>query len=106
MKRLIIIILICIFSFLLNSCDKKETILYRGEKTSSGFKWEKTRGDNSPQYKGATKREYIIFGDSFPEGFGSLIFHDGSKYEGEFKNGKWDGQGTLTLNDGASKYVG
>ena len=36
---------------------------------------------------------------------GTLTTPDGSKYVGEFKNGKYHGQGTLTFRDG-DKYVG
>ena len=36
---------------------------------------------------------------------GTLTYKDGSKYEGEFKNGRLSGQGTFTWLDGV-KYVG
>jgi hypothetical protein len=38
-------------------------------------------------------------------GSGSFAYPDGSKYEGEFKNGKFDGQGTFWFANG-DKYVG
>ena len=38
-------------------------------------------------------------------GYGTFTFTDGSKYVGEYKDGKKHGQGTLTLADG-SKYIG
>ena len=38
-------------------------------------------------------------------GQGTYIFHDGKKYEGEYKDGEYHGQGTFTYPDG-SKYVG
>ena len=34
-----------------------------------------------------------------------MIYHNGSKYIGEWKNGKMDGQGTFTFPSG-NKYVG
>ena len=37
--------------------------------------------------------------------FGSYIWADGSTYVGEYKDGKWHGQGTLTFASG-DKYVG
>ena len=39
------------------------------------------------------------------DGFGTETFDDGSKYEGEWKDGKRLGQGTFTFPDGG-KYVG
>ena len=39
------------------------------------------------------------------DGFGTETFDDGSKYEGEWKDGKPNGPGTLTTAD-ESKYVG
>ena len=106
---LILLISILLLSSFLTSCDKKEETLYHW-KTSSGYEW-KTIGDknNNPQYKGEVKREYIIFGDGFPEGLGSLTYPDGGKYEGEFKDSKEHGQGTYTFGKGkweGDKYVG
>jgi len=106
MKHLLIILIsILLLSSFLISCDKKEETLYQW-KTSSGYEW-KTIGDknNNPQYKGEVKREYIIFGDGFPEGLGSLTYPDGEKYVGEWKDGKNNGQGTFTYHNG-TKYVG
>jgi len=105
MKHLLIILSILLLSSFLTSCEKKEKILY-GWKTSSGWEW-KTIGDknNNPQYKGEVKREYIIFGDGFPDGLGGMTSPDGSKYVGEFKYGKDYGQGTFTFSNG-NKYVG
>ena len=39
------------------------------------------------------------------DGQGTFSVSDGEKYVGEFKDGKWDGQGTLTFPDGI-KFVG
>ena len=72
MKHLLILISFLLLSSFLTSCDKKEETLYRW-KTSSGYEWKEIGDkDNNPQYKGEVKREYIIFGDGFPEGLGSL----------------------------------
>ncbi len=109
-RHILTLLLLLLLSSFLTSCDKKEAILYRGEKTSSGFEWKTIRDNyNNPQYKGEVMREYIIFGDSFPEGHGSLIFPDESKYVGEWKDGRPNGQGTYTFGKGekeGQKYVG
>ena len=39
------------------------------------------------------------------KGHGTYTFHNGDKYEGEWKEGKKHGQGTLFFDDG-SKAVG
>jgi len=108
-RHTFILLPLLLLSSFLTSCDKKEEILY-GWKTSSGYEWKEI-GDknNNPQYKGEVKREYIIFGDGFPEGLGSLTYPDGGKYEGEFKDSKEHGQGTYTFGKGkweGDKYVG
>ena len=54
--------------------------------------------DTHPKYQGQVK-------DGKPNGLGSLTYPDGSKYVGEYKDGKYHGQGTYTLTNG-SKYVG
>ena len=38
-------------------------------------------------------------------GKGAFIFPDGSKFVGQYKDGKYDGQGTYTYPDG-SQFVG
>ena len=45
------------------------------------------------------------FKDGLLNGQGTLTFPDGLKYEGEFKDGEEHGQGTVTLPDG-TKYEG
>ena len=37
-------------------------------------------------------------------GYGTLTYSGGSKYVGEYKDGKQDGQGTLTLADGTIEH--
>ena len=48
--------------------------------------------------------EQCIKGDC-NNGYGTYTYADGSKYAGEFKDGKKHGQGTYTYQSG-SKYVG
>ena len=43
--------------------------------------------------------------NGFPNGQGTYFFSNGEKYVGEFKYGREHGQGTRTYNDG-QKYVG
>ena len=45
------------------------------------------------------------FKDGKRHGQGTLTYSDGEKYVGEFKDGKRHGQGTDTLKNG-TKYVG
>ena len=45
------------------------------------------------------------FKDGNQNGQGTLTWTNGDMYEGEFKDGKYDGQGTYTWPDGR-KYVG
>ena len=61
--------------------------------------------NKNPQYKGEVKRDYIIFGDYIIEGSGILTIPNGEKYEGEWKDGKFNGQGTYTFSNGGS-FVG
>ena len=51
------------------------------------------------------KKGVLFLREEYGEGFGKYTYLDGEKYEGEWKNGKWDGQGTFTSPDGR-KYVG
>ena len=53
---------------------------------------------NGAKYEGEWK-------DGEINGQGSMIFENGGKFQGEWKDGKSNGQGTLTLSIG-SKYVG
>ena len=43
------------------------------------------------------KEQAIFLSNETSEGF--ELFHDGSSYEGEFKNNKMHGQGTYTFPD-------
>ena len=44
-------------------------------------------------------------GNEVPNGFGIMIFPNGNKYIGGWKDGRWNGQGTHTYPDG-SKFEG
>ncbi len=54
--------------------------------------------ENGDRYEG----EFV---DGLFHGQGTIIFSDGSSYVGEYKDGKKNGQGTATFSDGSS-YVG
>ncbi len=98
MKHLLIILisLLLLSSPVIGDNHKGET-LYLWE-TPSGNKWlgfgEK---DTNPKYKGQVK-------NGVPNGFGFLIYPDGTKYVGSWENGKKN-KGTFTLTNG-DKYVG
>ena len=91
MKHLLIILI----SILLLSSPlfgQETGVLYQYE-TSSGIQW-KTFGDGKvqPKYKGDVK-------NGVPNGLGVLIFTDGEKYVGEFKDGEFR-NGILYNKDG------
>jgi hypothetical protein len=50
--------------------------------------------------KMSKKKGVLFLREEYGEGFGKYTYLDGEKYEGEWKNGKWDGQGTFTSPDG------
>ena len=52
--------------------------------------------ENERAYKKSFEGEYL----NGKEHKGTMIYTDGSKYEGEWENGKFHGQGKHTLNDG------
>ena len=90
MKHLLILIL----SFLLLSSplfgdNHKGETLYRW-KTSSGYVW-KGFGDKGTHrvYKGEWKNGKY-------NGQGTFTYPDGTKYVGKLKNGEYNGKGTLT----------
>jgi hypothetical protein len=108
-KHLLIILSFLLFSSFLTSCEKKEGILYLRE-TSSGLEWSRVGDkDNQTQYSGQVKKKFILFGEEFPNGQGTLIFgkgkSEGDKYVGEIKDDKKNGQGTYFYYNG-DKYVG
>jgi len=93
--------LLILLSFLLLSfpvIGQETGVLYQYE-TSSGIQW-KTFGDGKvqPKYKGDIK-------NGKPNGQGTLTLPNGFKYVGEWRDGLINGQGTSTYPNG-SKYVG
>ena len=61
--------------------------------TSSGLEWSRVGDkDNQTQYSGQVKKKFILFGEEFPNGQGTLIFgkgkSEGDKYVGEIKDDK------------------
>ena len=97
-KHSLLIHLKLLLSSLLTSLQKKEEPLYRWENPSGDGSVWKRFGDKQtqPRYEGEIKREYILFGDYILEGLGSLIYPDGDKYVGDWKDGYHNGQGTWT----------
>ena len=52
------------------------------------------------------KNDYVgDLNNELPDGKGTMTYEDGSKYDGEWKEGKRYGKGTLIYEDG-SKYEG
>ena len=98
--------LLILISFLLLSSpvignNHKGETLYMWE-TSSGKVWKGFgEKDTNPVYKGDVK-------DGKPDGLGFLIYPDGRKYVGGWKDGERNGQGTFTIifRDFGIKYVG
>ena len=82
MKHLLIILSFLLLSSPVIGDNHKGETLYRWE-TSSGKVW-KGFGDKEthPKYQGQVK-------DGKPNGLGILIYPDGGKYVGEWKNGEW-----------------
>ena len=98
MKQLLILLSILLFSSPVNGENHQEETLYVLGEYPD-WKWVES-GDKKTQskYQGQVK-------DGKPNGLGSLTYPDGSKYVGEYKDGKKHGQGTSTWSDGR-KYVG
>lgn len=82
-----------------NSRNGIGILYYKDEKIAVRFGvWE----ENSYLYK--YKKLGCVEGNCF-EGKGLYVWNDGSRYEGEFKNGKREGEGVYYYPKGA-KYVG
>src|SRR6056300_865372 len=64
----------------------------------SSYSLPKCEGEDSRKWNRCVGT-YTMYGK------GTFTFPNGSKYVGEYKNGKRDGKGTMTLPDGF-KYVG
>ena len=48
----------------------------------------------------SNKKEVLFLREEYGEGRGKYIYPNGEKYVGEWKNGKFCGQGTYTFPDG------
>lgn len=48
----------------------------------------------------------MVNGMGKPHGTGTMEFNDGTEYDGEWRDSKFEGEGVLTINDGESKYTG
>jgi len=95
---LIILISILLLSSPVIGDNHKGETLY-GWGEYPDYVWKRVgEKDTHPKYQGQVK-------DGKPNGLGSLTYPDGSKYVGEFKDGKQHGQGTWTSTEG-QKYVG
>ena len=93
--------LLIILSFLLLSSPlfgQETGVLFFSFENGEFVYSEEGDDDNDGKYVGEFK-------DGKPNGQGTLTLSDGTKYVGEFKDGLENGQGTLTSYDG-SKYVG
>jgi len=53
----------------------------------------------------SNKKEVLFLREEYGEGRGKYTYPHGGKYEGDWRNGKYNGQGTLTFPNG-DKYVG
>ena len=51
------------------------------------------------------KKEILSLGEELSDGFGKLTFPNGDKYEGEWKDGGINGQGTMFFENGG-RYMG
>tara|TARA_B110000116_G_scaffold213611_1_gene189883 strand:- start:48 stop:425 length:378 start_codon:yes stop_codon:yes gene_type:complete len=93
---LITLISILLLSSFITSCGKNgssSVIVHNHKGENTFYRWGEGGyynwmrfGDKEtqPMYQGQVK-------DGKPNGLGVLIYPDGSKYVGEFKNGKWNG---------------
>ena len=100
MKHLLIILSILLLSSPVIGDNHKGETLYRWNNPSGeGYVW-KGFGDKE------THSKYTgDVGNEVPNGFGIMIFPNGNKYIGGWKDGRWNGQGTFTTSNG-SKYEG
>ena len=53
----------------------------------------------------SNKKEVLFLREEYGEGRGKYIYPHGGKYEGDWRNGEYNGQGTLTYPNG-DKYAG
>ena len=99
MKHLFIILPILLLSSPVIGESKTIETLYEW-KTSSGIRWREI-GDKDfhAKYKGD-----VVIGR--PHGVGTLVYPDGNKYDGEWMNGLFHGQGIYTIASDGYSYVG
>ena len=93
--------LLIILSFLLLSSPlfgQETGVLFFSFENGEFVYSEEGEDDNDGKYVGEYK-------DGKPNGQGTLTLSDGTKYVGEFKDEEFHGKGTLTRPDGG-KYVG
>ena len=71
-------------------------------------KQKRIEGENNRifgKYEGEIRKGLISYEHGIPNGQGTFIWSDGSRYVGEWKDGIEHGQGELTLPNG-EKYIG
>ena len=74
-------------------------ILYRFSAGDKIFEWKYYGNlETDPKFMGEIK-------DGIPNGFGIEINQDGFIYKGKFREGKWDGNGTIYYPE-ERKYIG
>ena len=99
---LILISLLILSSPVIGNNHKGETRFLRISQTggwgeNQSYYWDKFGDkDNHPKYQGQVK-------NGKPHGVGTVVYPSGRKYEGEWKNGEIHGHGTMT-SKGVWKY--
>ena len=99
MKYLLIILSPLFLSYPVIGDSNKSEILYEW-KTASGIQWREI-GDKDFHVKYTGD---VVIGR--PHGFGSVVYPDGNKYVGEFRNGLFHGRGIYTISSDGYSYVG
>ena len=81
---------------------KKEAKLVKKKLTQTQSSSSECEGSPLEEKKLASKLRKVVV--EWRDCHGTLIYKDGSKYVGEFKDGKLSGQGTFTYKDGATYF--
>ena len=63
-------------------------------------------GNGTYVYKGGVAKYVGVFGNGLPEGRGVCEYANGDRYEGEWKAGKFNGEGTLFKREWVLRLVG